>query len=77
MNAQLAFRGALKATGEDGASYIIDVFQVVNEGSHNGLGGSVIYRTPDGESVKRIRSGVCKIESGRVLLRLVDKEASR
>jgi hypothetical protein len=78
MNALLAFRGALRATAEDGSSYIIDVFHVVSEGSHNGFGGSVIYRTPDGETVKRVRNGVYEIEEvGRVRLCLVHRETSR
>src|SRR5262249_41725506 len=71
----LPIRGALRAAANDGSSHLIDVFQAVDDGSHDGLGGSVIYRTPDGEPVKRIRSGVYEIESSRVALRLVDEKA--
>jgi hypothetical protein len=77
MTDRLAFRGALRAAAEDGSSYLIDVFQVVDNGSHDGISGSVIYRTPDGETVKRIRSGVYEIESSRVAVRLVDWESLR
>src|SRR5262245_13662513 len=72
MTPQLAFRGALRATAEDGSSYLIDVFQVVDDGSHDRISGPVIYRTPDGVPVKRIRSGVYEMESSRIPVRLVD-----
>ena len=77
MSAHLAFRGALKAAADDGSSHLIDVFQVVDDGSHHGLDGSVIYRTPAGEPVKRIRNGVYEIESSRLAVKLVDPERSR
>jgi hypothetical protein len=76
MNARLAFRGALRATAEDGSIYLIDVFEIVNNNSHDGFGGLVIYRTPDGKRVKRIRNGVYEVESNRVILRLVDHNSS-
>jgi hypothetical protein len=77
MSAHLAFRGALKAAADDGSSHLIDVFQVVDDGSHHGLGGSVIYRTPDGGPVKCIRNGVYEIESSRLAVKLVNRESLR
>ena len=77
MSTDLAFKGALKAASDDGASQLIDVFQVVDDGSHHGLGGLVIYRTPDGGPVKRIRNGVYEIESSRLAVKLVDPESLR
>jgi hypothetical protein len=77
MSAQLAFKGALRAAAADGSSHLIDVFQVVDDGSHHGLGESVIYRTPDGGPVKRVRDGVYEIESSRLAVTLVDPERLR
>jgi hypothetical protein len=77
MSAHLAFRGALRAADDDGSSHLIDVFQVVDDGAHQGLGGSVIYRTPNGGPVKRIRNGVYEIESSRLAVKLVDRESLR
>ena len=72
MPERLAFRGAFKASAADGTDYFIDIFQIIHDRSQADPAGSVLYRTTDGRSVKRIRRGVYEIEESQLSLRLIE-----
>jgi hypothetical protein len=76
MPIQVAFRGSFKALADDGTHHLIDVFQVIDDETQAEYGGSVIYRTPDGQAVEWIRSGVYEIGESRLKLRWI-KPTSR
>jgi hypothetical protein len=71
MSERLEFRGVFKALDREGTSYFIDVFQLLHDGSASLAGGVMLYRTPDGQAVKRVREGVYEIEESRIRLRMV------
>jgi hypothetical protein len=69
---RLQFRGAFKASDREGTNYFIDVFQVMHDGPKERAGGAILYRTGDGQEVKRLRQGVYEIEGSRIALQIVD-----
>jgi hypothetical protein len=71
---RLEFRGAFKALDREGTNYFIDVFQLTHDGSDEQAGGVILYRTSDGQAVKRLRKGVYEIEESQITLRIVDRE---
>jgi hypothetical protein len=72
MPGRMEFRGAFKALDREGTNYSIDVFQLMHDGSQGQPGGIVLYRTPVGQPVKRIRKGVYEILDSRITLQIVD-----
>ena len=71
MSERIEFRGVFKALDREGTNYFIDVFQVMPDGWEGQAGGVMLYRTPDGQAVKRVREGVYEIEESRIRLRMV------
>jgi hypothetical protein len=71
---KLEFRGSFKASDRDGNLYLIDVFQVQHDGSQAAADDSVLYRTADGQAVKRIRQGVYEIIESQIALQWFEPE---
>jgi hypothetical protein len=71
---RIEFRGAFKALDRERTNYFIDVFQVMHDGSEGQVGGIVLYRTTDGQAVKRIRKGVYELEESHITLEWVTPE---
>jgi hypothetical protein len=66
---RLAFRAAFKTSADDGAAYLIDVFEIMHDGPDGEICGALLYRTADGEAVKRLESGVYEIEESGLIVR--------
>jgi hypothetical protein len=69
MPGRLAFRGAFKASADDGTAYVIDVFEVMDGCVDGAESGSVLYRTADGEAMKRLGTGIYEIEQSGLVVR--------
>jgi hypothetical protein len=62
---RLTFRGAIKASADDGTVYLIDVFEITVDETP----GPLLCRTSEGKSVKRLVDGIYKIEENGLVLR--------
>jgi hypothetical protein len=69
MPGQVVFKGAFKASANDGTVYVIDMFEILDERSAFPALGQLLYRTAEGEAIKRIRSGVYEIEESGLIVR--------
>jgi hypothetical protein len=66
---RLAFRGAFKTSADDGAAYTIDLFEIMQDGPGGEICGALLYRTSDGKAVRRLESGIYKIEESGLIVR--------
>jgi hypothetical protein len=65
---RLAFKGALKASADDGSVYVIDVFEVMHDRSGDEVRDVYLYRTADGRAVRHLAAKIYEIvESGLVV----------
>ena len=72
MTERLSFKGAFRAFYASGASYVIDVFEWIRTSPHASVVGLPLFRTPDGQSVKRIAKGDYAIAGTGTAIRSVD-----
>jgi hypothetical protein len=70
---RLAFRGAFKASAEDGTNYVIDAFEVMHDRSGGEVQGIFLYRTTEGQAVKRLDVGIYEVAESGVKLRSLSR----
>jgi hypothetical protein len=69
---RLAFKGAFKASADDGTTYVVDVFEI----TVGGTGGPLLYRTAEGKGVKRVGSGIYEIVENELILRSLSEDCT-
>jgi hypothetical protein len=72
----LAFRGAFRASTDDGTVYLLDVFEIIQDHQIGGMRGPLVYRTADGGAVKRLGRGIYEIEESGLIVRSVTEGSS-
>jgi hypothetical protein len=72
----LAFKGAFKAADDDGAVYLIDVFEIMCNRLDDAVRGPLLYRTADGGAVKRLETGIYVIEETGLVVRSLPEGSS-
>jgi hypothetical protein len=69
MPGRLVFKGAFKASANDGTVYLIDLFEIVHDLTADQIRGPLLYRTADGGAVKRLGKGLYELEESGLILR--------
>ena len=72
MALQLAYKGCFRASDESGTSQLIDVYQVMHDSSQGPHPVLTLFRTTDGESVRRKNKGEYEIAGTGTALHAVD-----
>jgi hypothetical protein len=68
MPGRLVFRGAFNASADDGTDYLIDVFQLIHDGTEGTNDEILLYRTTDGKPINRVRQGEFQIQGTGLML---------
>ena len=72
MSERLLFKGSFKASDASGMSHLIDVFQLMQDSTHESVIGFPLFRTTDGQPVNRINKGDYEIAGTGTALRSLD-----
>ena len=73
---RLVFRGAFKASADDGTVYLIDIFEIMHDRPGGATRGPLLYRTADGRAVRRLATGIYEVEESGLVVRSLSQDCS-
>jgi hypothetical protein len=76
MPGAIVFKGTFKAADDDGAVYLIDIFEIRHDRLGAAVRGPLLYRTANGGAVKRLATGIYVIEEGGLVVRSLSRSSS-
>jgi hypothetical protein len=76
MPGRLVFKGAFKASANDGTVYLIDLFEIAHDLATGQSRGPLLYRTAEGGAVKRLGNGLYELEESGLIVRSPSQDPS-